>query len=187
MPTLFKLRSFLTLLSAGLILFAFSSCRSYNLGHPGELAFESIYIAPVKNDSYAPQAQALVSSDIREAFIRDARVKVVTSEEAADVVLEVTLTEYKRSPGARSNVDTVQAFDFDITLESKVGLYDPISGKYLFENERIEARTNAYTENPYAGAGALNTQTYHIAERQALPNLSRSMAQRIADRVLSAW
>lgn len=182
-----SIRVFLGISLALLTLLSASSCRSYKLGHPGELAFTSIYVMPVENNSFAPQAQAQVSSDLREAFIRDGRVKLVASEEAADVVLMVSLADYSRSPSARANVDTVKAFDFDITLTSNVSLYDPINGNYLFKNDLIEARTNAYTENPYAAPAALNTQTYHIAERQAMQNLSRSLAQKIADRILSAW
>ena len=34
-----------------------SGCNSYQLGNPAELPFESIYIKPVSNDSFAPQAQ----------------------------------------------------------------------------------------------------------------------------------
>ena len=175
------------IIGACLLLLTLSGCRSYQLGHPAELPFESIYIRPVANDSFAPQAQALVSADVREAFIRDGRLKVLADEDAADVVLLINLTDYERSPGARSNVDRVKAFDFDIKLKSKVSLYNNNKGNYYLENETIEADSNAYTENPYAGTGALTTQTYHLAERQAMPQVSRELAQRIADRILSVW
>ena len=175
------------LISFCLVLLTLSGCRSYHLGHPSELPFESIYIRPAANDSFAPQAQALISADVREAFIRDGRVKVLASEEDADVVLLINLTEYNRSPGARLTDDTVQAFDFDIKLKSKVSLYDQNKGRYYFQNEMIEADTNAYTQTPYRAAGSPNTQTYHLAESQAMPQVTREMARRIADRILSVW
>ena len=78
-----------------------SGCNSYQLGNPVELPFESIYIKPVSNDSFAPQAQALLSMQIRDAFIRDGRTKLVTSREAADAVLLINLTDYKRLAAAR--------------------------------------------------------------------------------------
>lgn len=189
MPTFAHRTSYklLTILCASLLLTVFSACRSYNLGYPGALEFETVYIQAVGNESFAPQAQALVSSNLREAFIRDGRIKVVSSEDAADVVLVVTLTEYTRSPGSFSNVDSARAFDFDINLQSQIGLFDPTKGQYLIENERVEASTNAYTENPYTAAGAPNTRSYLLAESQAMVILSRSLSQKIADRVLSAW
>ena len=69
-----------------------SGCNSYQLGNPVELPFESIYIKPVSNDSFAPQAQTLLSTQIRDAFIRDGRTKLVINREAADAVLIINLT-----------------------------------------------------------------------------------------------
>ena len=47
-----------------------SACKSYHLGSPTEIPFKSIYIKPVSNKSYAPQAQAIVSAMLRENFIQ---------------------------------------------------------------------------------------------------------------------
>lgn len=175
-----------TLCTFALVLTAVTGCRSYQLGHPSELPFDSIFIRPASNDSFAPQAQTLISSDLREAFIRDGRVKLVTDEADADVVLLVNLTDYDREPGARANDSTKKGFSFDIKLGAIVSLYDQNKGRYLFQNEKVDTSATAYIENPYLPA-ALNTQTYHIAERQAMPNVSRQMAQKIADRILGVW
>ena len=74
-----------------------SGCKSYQLGNPAILPFESIYIKPVTNDSFAPQAQAMLSTQIRDTFIRDGRTKLVSSKQAADAVLIVNLTKYDLS------------------------------------------------------------------------------------------
>ena len=97
----------------------FSGCNSYQFGNPAELAFESIYVQPVTNDSFAPQAQAILSTQIRDAFIRDGRTKLVTSREAADAVLIVNLTEYNRRAAARQSVDTTVAASFSLYSPSK--------------------------------------------------------------------
>ena len=100
-----------TSMVAMLALFALafiSGCNSYQLGNPVELPFESIYIKPVSNDSFAPQAQALLSTQIRDVFIRDGRTKLVTSREAADAVLLINLTDYKRYAAARQSEDTTR-------------------------------------------------------------------------------
>lgn len=180
----FRLQMLITL---ALVLATVTGCRSYQLGHPSELPFESIFIRPATNDSFAPQAQALISSDLRESFIRDGRVKLVADEADADIVLLINLTEYDRTPGARANDSTRKGFSFDITLGAIVSLYDQNTGRYLFQNQSVDASATAYTENPYLPAGSLNTQTYHIAERQAMPNVTRLMAQKIADRILGVW
>lgn len=164
-----------------------SGCKSYQFGNPTELPFKSIYIQPATNESFAPQAQALLSSQIREAFIRDGRAKLVTSEEDADAVLLVNLTEYGRQAAARRREDTALARDFDLTLTAEVSLFNQNKGDYYFQERELSERSNAYADNPYADPGALQTQDFLQAEYQAMPRLTRDLARKIADEVLSPW
>ena len=161
-----------------------SGCSSYQLGSPGQTTFESIYIKPVANSSFAPQAQSIVSAQLRETFISDARIRVVAKEENADTVLDITLTEYNRGAAARSSVDTVIANNFDLTLTASVSLFDQSTGEYLFENRSVETKTNFYTRNPYIEDQPI---TYQLGERQAMEQLARQIARKIADEVLSPW
>jgi hypothetical protein len=165
----------------------FGGCRSYQLGNPAELSFETIYVKPVENDSYAPQAQALLSSQIRDAIIRDGRLQIVTSEESADSVLLVKLTEYKRETAIRDSQDTTVGVDFDLTLQAEIALFDQVNGDYLFRERRLSERSNAFVNNPYAAAGALRSQGFLQAEYQAMPRITRDLAKKIADEVLSPW
>ncbi|MFP4069621.1 MAG: LPS assembly lipoprotein LptE [Verrucomicrobiota bacterium] len=161
-------------------------CAHYRPGAGAELPFDSIYIRPAENESFAPQAQALVSAQIRERFIRDGRVKVLADESEADAVLLVTLTEYDREAGARRGDDTVTATDFDVRLRALVSLYSSEQGGFLFADREIEESTVAYVDNPYDDAPEA-TQGYHQAEYQAMPRLARDLANRITDEVLGAW
>lgn len=165
----------------------FSGCASYNLGSSAALPFESIYIRPVANDSFAPQAQALLSAQLREAFIRDGRVKVLANEADADAVLEVTLTDYRRRGAARSSADTVVAQTFDLNLVAVTSLFSQNSGSFYFQNRPIQDATTAYTENPYLPDGAPQTQGFQQSEYQAMTQLTRGLARKIADEVLSPW
>lgn len=162
-------------------------CKSYQLGHPTELPFKSIYIQPAANDSFAPQAQALLSSQIREAFIRDGRTRLVTSEEDADAVLLINLTEYDRSAAARQSADTAVARDFDLNLTAEVSLFDQNKGDYYFQKRELQERSNAFADNPYADRTDVRTQDFLQAEYQAMPRLTRDLARKIADEVLSPW
>ncbi len=173
----------LTLLAASFL----GACKSYQLGSPAELPFKSIYIQPATNDSFAPQAQALLSAQIREAFIRDGRTQLVTSEEAADAVLLVNLTEYDRQAAARRRDDTVVARDFDLSLHADVSLFNQNKGDYYFKNRQLSETSNAYTDNPYADPTATQTQGFLQSEYQAMPRLTRDLARKIADEVLSPW
>ena len=167
-----------------IVLSLFNGCANYQLGSAAEIPFKSIYIKPAANHSFAPQAQPIVSAQIREAFIRDARVKLVASEEAADAVLFVDLTEYTRSAGARSNRDTVIAKDFNIRLTAEISLFNQAKGNYLFKERSVQADTQAYTGNPYAES---EITSYQQSERQAMTQLAREIARKITDEVLSPW
>jgi hypothetical protein len=181
-----RLLSLTGILTLG-ILAALSGCKSYQLGNPAELPFQSIYIQPVANDSFAPQAQALLSSQIRQTFIRDGRTRLVTSEEEADAVLRVNLTEYESRAAARQSNDTAVARDFDLTLSAEVSLFNQNKGDYFFRDRPIEATSNAYVDNPYADSALPRTQDFLQSEYQAMPRLTRDLARKIADEVLSPW
>ena len=177
-------RRFLTAFAALLTLAILSGCTSYRWGSGTELRFESLYVKPADNESFAPQAQAIVSAKIREAFIRDGRVKIVSSEEQADAVLMVNLTHYKSKPSSRSSIDTEMARTFFITLTAVTSLYDNNNGSYHYQNRTSEASTNAYSDNPFNPA---IPDSYQQAEYQAIPQLARNLARKIADETLSTW
>ena len=160
------------------------SCKSYHLGSPAEVHFKSIYLPPVTNHSYAPQAQAIVSAMLRENFIRDARVKVVAKQENADAVLLVDLTDYERDSTARNPQDTTIADSFDVQLAADVSLLDRKTGTHFFANRPIEVTTNAYTRDPYNNDPAI---AYQLSERQAMEQLARELARKVTNMVLSPW
>ncbi len=179
-----------TSMVAMLALFALafvSGCHSYKLGNPVELPFESIYIKPVSNDSFAPQAQALLSTQIRDAFIRDGRTKLVSSREDADAVLLINLTEYNRYAAARQSEDTTAAASFSLLLAAEVSLFNQNKGDYYFLKRIINESSSAYVENPYATPTVTQTQDFLQMEYQAMPRLTHDLSRRIADEVLSTW
>ena len=164
-----------------------SGCNTYQLGNPVELPFESIYIKPVTNDSFAPQAQALLSTHIRNAFIRDGRTKLVTSRESADAVLIVNLTKYKRYAAARQSEDTATAASFSLVLAAEVSLFNQNKGNYYFLKRIIKESSSAYVNNPYLAPAVDQTQDFLQMEYQAMPRLTHDLSRRIADEVLNTW
>lgn len=185
-----RIEKFLPRCFALLAAFALSflaACQSYQLGHPAELPFETLFIQPVKNDSFAPQAQALLSAQVREAVIRDGRVRLVANPDKADAVLLMTLSDYTRRAGARRQDDTELAQNFDLTLRLQLDLYDQREEAYLFEGRQLEAQSIGYLNNPYNTAGSPDTQGLIQSEFNAMPRLTRELARKAADELLSVW
>lgn len=178
-------RLFLCLLGLGCL--TVSGCRSYQLGHPTELPFETIFVQPADNESFAPQAQAILSTKIREAMLRDSRVTLLADPGKADVLLSVTLTEYERRGATRDPDDTEVALDFDLVLTAQTSLFDQRKGRFIFENRQLEAQSSAFVNNLYAPAGAADTQSFTQSEYQAMPRIARDLATQITNEVLGAW
>jgi hypothetical protein len=157
-------------------LLGLAGCAHYQLGTEGKLAFATLDVAPVANKTLLPQAQAIVSTQMREAFIRDARLTLVNSAAEADATLSVTLRDYHREIAAARADDTGLARKFTLTLATTCTLRDNRSGKVLFADRSVSVHRDAFTDS-----GQLQS------EYQTLPLLAEALAQKIAHAVLDTW
>ncbi len=164
----------LALLSCGLA-FILGGCSHYQLGTEGKLAFTTLYVEPVENETTVPQARALLSTQIREAFARDGRVVLVNSAAEADAVLRVVVKEFRRDVSSLLEQDPGRARKFALVLGVDCTLRLN-NGDTLFSARRVEATRDAFTDG-----GQLQ------AEYQTLPLLADSLAQKITHTVLDVW
>jgi hypothetical protein len=98
------MRRVLALLLAGAAVVS-PGCASYHLGAGPAPSFATLYVDTAKNKTNLAQSQALVTTMIREGFIKDGRVEVVNTSADADATLEVTLTRYRRENVANREDD----------------------------------------------------------------------------------
>src|SRR6185295_19806484 len=94
--------------------------------------FSTLFIAPVTTEALIPQARELVTTQVREAFIKDGRVTLVDSPAAADAVLRISLTGYDRTVAVSRQDDTGLARRFDVTLRAAATLTDQRTQQALF-------------------------------------------------------
>jgi hypothetical protein len=167
---------FAFLILIGFSLASLTSCAHYQLGTASQLAFATVYVAPVENHAMLPQAQAIFATEIREALLKDGRVSLAAGLEAADVVLRVSLVGYDRQIAAANPADTGLARKFVLNLHASCTLTDRRTGKPLFVNRAIQASRDAYTDS-----GQLQ------AEYQTLPLLASTLADKVAHAVLDVW
>jgi len=155
---------------------ALGGCAQYHLGTAARTSFTTLYVAPVANQSHLPQAQAIVSTQLREAFLHDGRVTLVNSPEAADATLTVVIRDYHRDIRAVREDDTGLARKFSLVLGTECTLRDNRSGHDLFTRRPVSVARDAFTDG-----GQLQ------AEYQDLPLLAEAMAQKVAHTVLDVW
>ncbi len=163
---------FLTL--AILATFFVSGCASYKLGSNTENApFSSISIAPVLNDSLAPQAAPIVTNALQQS-LQTSGLSVV-GEGSAEAVLEVRLVHYRRVATASRPEDTGRPGGFRVILEAQATLTGS-NGTVYFKNRSFTGEVQVYALDDLASQ-----------EYAAMPQLSRSLADRIRDAVTGAW
>lgn len=169
-------RTFLLFCFSAACLGGITSCSHYQLGTGGKLAFTTLYVAPVENKTLLPQARAILSTQIREAFEKDGRVQLVNSAAAADATLEVSIRNYHRDVASVLENDTGLARKYTLTLGVVCTLRDNRKGADLFTDREISAQRDAFTDG-----GQLQS------EYQTLPLLSEALAKKITHSVLDVW
>ncbi len=164
--------------SVGVIFLAISlfyGCASYQLGPPQGLPFRTLHVEMVGNEAMAPQAQALLTKNLIEAFLRDGTVAIVNSDRA-EAELKVIISSYGLRQAATQEEDTVLGRSFGLTLVATATLLNSGSGDFYFRDRLISADEIAYSDS------GLNQ-----AEFQAMPLLARNLAAKIKDSVLNTW
>lgn len=154
----------------------FAGCASYQLGTGSTKKFATLYIAPITSEALMPQAQALVTTQLREAFIRDGRVTLVNSAEAADAVLSVNLVSYSRTVAVSRPDDTGLARRFDVTLQARGTLMDNRTKQPYFSQRALDAKRGVFTDSGLVSS-----------EYQALPLLAELIANEAVHAVLDTW
>jgi hypothetical protein len=165
-----------------------SACSHYQLGTGTELAFTTLYVAPVRNDAVLPQAVAVVSRELRQAFLQDGRVQLVGSAEEADATLHLTLVNYGRTMTTARVEDTGLARKFDLALEAECTLRDERTGTLLLDARRLAVTRQVFTDGDGFSIGGLPAPGgQNPAEYQTLPLLAEQLADRVIHAVLDVW
>lgn len=160
---------FATLLAAG--------CAHYQLGNARRnLPFHNLYVKPVINRSYAPQAQALLSDQLRRTLQQQGDIKIVSDEASADVTLEVVLTDYSRTILSTSDQDTYLANSYLLELTAQCTLAGTTLTVIYFYEKPVTATVQVQVGNSLV-----------VSEYQNMPVLTRELATKINNLVISSW
>ena len=153
-----------------------SGCANYQLGTGGKLTFRTLYVAPVINESNLPQGVAIISTQLREAFLSDSRIILVNTPEEADATLSVRLLKYGRSSKTFRRDDTGLARNFDVSVEAQASLRDNRDNHFIFENRKASA-----SRETFGDSGQLQ------AEYNNVPLLGEILAKNIRSATLDTW
>ncbi len=170
---------------APLLCFCTASCSNYRLaGTPVELPFKSVYVAPAKNASYAPQSSELLTNAVIRAINQVPGLRTTTQSDA-QAVLDIRIVEYERVPVATSSADTALAASYDMRVCAECTLVRA-NGDVVFKNRKIRAETMVYTSG-FTENGAAPRNDLIGNEYQNMPVLMRELGGKIKDAVIGIW
>lgn len=153
-----------------------SACAHYQLGTGTQTKFATLFIAPVASKTVIPQAQALVTTQLREAFIRDGRVTLVDSPEAADAILALSLDRYERIVAVSRDDDAGLARRFDVSLLAHATLTDNRLKQPYFTDRPLIAKRGVFTDSGLVSA-----------EYETLTLLAEQLASHAVHAALDVW
>lgn len=172
-----------SLIAAFALLFA-SACSHYRLGTGAQRDYDSIFIAPVETNGKMPQAAAVLTTQIRETFIRDGRLRVVNTPDEADAVLTVSVGTLKREFLTALPSDGGLARKMGLTLATTATLRDPSGEKTWFADRPISVERQIFTDD---GGTSLQPVQQLQAEYQLVPQLGEPLAESLKGAVLDTW
>ena len=146
----------------------------------------TIYVAPVKNTIdltgeigekqrfrvTRPGVEVDVTNAIRNRFIFDGTLKVV-SEEKADAVLEAKLTDYRRDALRYSDNDDVQEYRLSVVLDVAV---------YRAKDRKVLWRGSTAGDTSFFLSGA-----HALSEDEAVVKAVEDVAQRVVEKTIELW
>lgn len=150
-------------------------CQQYHLCTHVPIPFTSIYILPVKNDTYIPQAQALLTNQLRQLFICEGAIDL-KDPDTADAILTVSLQSYKQEGNSVQELDTTEFSSIKLKLTAKCSLVNNHNQKIYFRDQIVEITLSTAVNDAFQGS-----------VHQLMPTLTEMLAQEISSKVMSIW
>jgi len=156
----------------------FSGCAGYHVGNiQGKQVqgIKRIYVPIVKNQTYVPDIETEVTNAILRKIDNDGTYESSRSKNA-DAILEVTVTEIKKVPTRRSNLNLQLVEQYQVNLQVKATFTNLRTGQRIFTDKVIQGSTLMLVQDdPVEG------------ERQAIPSAADDMAANLVSLISEGW
>ncbi len=150
------------------------SCAGYQLGGTKPAAMngvENISVPMFANDTQHPRAEAIATSAVADAFIRDGTYRIVSSDKA-DAILEGSVSEIDYSTLRGTRFDTLLAEEYKSTVTLNWTLRDARNPTRIIATGSSEGRSQLFRDS--------NLQT---ARNNALPDAMESAGEALVSRL----
>ena len=164
-------------LSFGILLMFAAGCSNYRLGGTAvELPFSSVYVRPVRNVSFAPQAAPILTDAISKAIMRTPDLRVAYQSDA-QAMLDTSIIEFVKQPVATKANDTALAASYRVTARAQCTL-TLANGQVVFKDRPVSAFITVYS---------IENRDYMSSEFESMPVLMNQLGEKIKDAVIGIW
>ena len=152
-----------------------AGCMGYQLGGTRPEGIETVYMAPVVNQTTESAIELQVTKALRQRIQFDGRLKLRNSVDNADAVIEVTLTDYRLTAIAFRDDLKTTAEQYRLRITGFATLKDAETGKTLSESK-------TYGEARFFFESDLTT-----SKRDALPTAAKELAKFMVDDLIEQF
>jgi hypothetical protein len=152
-----------------------AGCMGYQLGGTRPEGIETVYMAPVVNETTEPAIELQVTEALRQQLQFDGRLKLKNAAENADAIMEVTLTDYHLTAIAFRDDLKTTAREYRLRITGVATLTDAVNGKTISESK-------TYGESTFTFESDLTT-----SKRDALPRAAQEIAKFMIDDLIEQW
>ncbi len=170
MQTLKTFLAILTVVTAAL----WTGCANYQLGTTLPPHLRTISVETFKNASDEPQIETTITTATLREFQRDGQLKTKDADEA-DILLTGIITDYTLDPVRSSSNDPKSTAEYKAVVTMQIKAIERQTGKKIVEQTVTGRKT-------FDASGDLMS-----ARRSVLPDVSRDLARKVVDAVISAW
>ena len=149
-------------------------CANYQLGPTLPKHLRTVSVATFRNASGEPQIESTITAAVLREFQRDGQLRVKDSDEA-DILLTGVIVDYVLDPVRSNRNDPKSTAEYKAVVTMRITAVERQTGKKVTEQ-------NVQGSKTFDAAGDLMS-----ARRSALPEVSRDLARKIVDAVISAW
>lgn len=158
-----------------LFLFFLGGCAHYHSGIGPNLAFHSIYVAPIRNSSFFAEISGPLTAEVRNIFSSKFGL-ALKSKSSADAELAIEITDFSQEASAYSDSDTSKSISIDLEITVKCTLKNISTGEVYFEDQKVMASLDMEKTGDFA-----------LSREQAIPELMRILAVKIGALIENIW
>lgn len=151
-------------------------CASYQTGSPDALPYSSVSVSPPRNLSSLPQMEGPLNAAVRQAILQSGSL-TLANESNADAILEITVIDVRREIAAVTSSDVGRGRKFELVANVDFSLKKPGDAGLFF----IEKQPFSIKRDIYSDSGLVDS------EYQAVPEISRQIAERLAELLVDRW